>query len=725
MVAPTVVGQRLANRYRVLRHLADGTTGAVYLAEDVATTQRVVVKVLIPELSFDERTLTFLRARLQRNVKMPRVPGSALEAIVDLTDVGTLTNDDLYVVMPLVGGENLAGLLSRRGRLSWAQAKMPLIRIGEVIAAYHGEMIAIGQAPALGTLQASNCYAMKGEGPEATIKIINSGVDEVIVRRMWREGGEHVRSLARYGAPELSAGEKIDIRADVYAFGVIMYELLTGRVPFDDPNVARLEAMHLMSPPPAMQSLVPRGWVPPKVEAVILKALAKKPEERFEGMGALVTALTAAANAAEEAAVPKTSHAGGPSGKQVRSGMALVDESGQHRWPSERSGPKAVGAKGTGARVDGSLGPPTPPVPPAPPPSSKPAAEARASEAPAAAEASAGSPSALEEAAAEAVRAAREAEAERAAKSGEVAAKAAPEPSKTQRSADTVITRMPMMVPEEGGPSASGLRRRSDAPGAPSVRRGRSSADLGGPEAEVPSGPASSGVRAAEESPAASAAASGARPAAEPAGASAGTSGLRARAEAPAEPTAQAVTPPTGRAPTSPPAAAPVPTDMSSGRAAAAPVAAPAVAAPAPPGAAAEATPSRGLGLWLALIAVVLIVGVVASGQLGLGAKPAPGPGPGSQVLPELPPMSEAQVAKDLLEQARISEQGGDMQAAYRLASESYEKVRTTEALEVMGRSACRLGDVDMARWIYRHLPASSQGVMHTLCDSAGVRLEP
>jgi hypothetical protein len=715
MVAPTVVGQRLANRYRVLRHLADGTTGAVYLAEDAATRGRVIVKVLIPELSFEERTIAFLQARLQRNMRLPRAPGSALDSIVDITDVGSLANDDLYVVMPLVGGESLAGLLARRGRLSWAQAKTPLIRIAEVIGAYHGEMIALGQAPALGTLQASNCYAMRGEGSEATIKIINSGIDEVVVRRMWREGGEHVRSLARYGAPELSAGEKVDLRADVYAVGVIMYELLSGRLPFDDPNVARLEAMHLMSPPPPLRELVPRGWVPPRVEAVIGRALAKKPEERFQGLGALVEALTrastgpAAAASAAEDAVPRGSATLTRSGRQVRSGMVVRDPSGQERWPSERSGPMAVGASGGGAQPQ--VERPSPPPPPAaPPPAAAPKAQVAA---PAAVERAL---SPLEEAAAEAVEAAREAEAERSAtalRAHDVGPRASDGADKPRRTADTVITRRPLLVPEDGGAAGSGLRRRAEPGGSSTIRRGRSSVELGeaaaaeGVRAEGrPAGRSSAELEGPETDAATrrvsagASASAAARPQAAPPAAAGSGAGAR-------------VDPRLGAAPVQ---AGSLDRSHGAGRA----------AAQAGPGAGGAV---KGALLWSSLLAAVVVIGLFVSGVIRL---PGPASGPVSAPpvneppRPAIAPLSaEAKIAEELLQQAKISEQSGDMKAAFRLASESYERARTTGALEVMGRSACRLGDVDMARWSYRHLPAGSQAVMRALCETAGVGLDP
>ncbi|HGG57579.1 MAG TPA: hypothetical protein ENK31_07280, partial [Nannocystis exedens] len=208
MSAATILGQRLASRYRILRELAEGSTGTVYLAEDAATQSKVVVKLLIPDLSFDSRTLPHLRQRLQRRLKTsPAEESSARGHIVDISDVGILSNEDLFVVMPYLQGDNLAALLRKRKILTWAQARTLVVTIGRLIAEHHRTMLLEGNWPVLGTLQSSNCFCLRGRPRAESVKLINSAVDELIVRRQWRENGAHVVSLARYGAPELSTGE--------------------------------------------------------------------------------------------------------------------------------------------------------------------------------------------------------------------------------------------------------------------------------------------------------------------------------------------------------------------------------------------------------------------------------------------------------------------------------------------------------------------------------------
>src|SRR5690606_9985120 len=87
-------------------------------------------------------------------------------------------------------------------------------------------------------------------------------------------------------------GEKLDVRADVYSLGVIAFELLTGHLPFDDPNAARLAAMHLMSPVPRPSVVAGEQTIPDEVEAMILRALEKRADDRFGSMDAFVEAMT-------------------------------------------------------------------------------------------------------------------------------------------------------------------------------------------------------------------------------------------------------------------------------------------------------------------------------------------------------------------------------------------------------------------------------------------------
>ncbi|MEZ4380972.1 MAG: serine/threonine-protein kinase [Nannocystaceae bacterium] len=699
MGAAKILGQRLANRYQVLRELREGSTGVVYLAEDVATREKVAIKALIPDLSFDSRTMPHLRQRLLRRSKVAAASGSALGHIVDIIDVGVLANDDIFVVMPYLPGDNLAALLRKRTILRWAQARTLVVTVGRLIAEYHREMLLEGSWPVLGTLQSSNCYCLRGQPREQSIKLVNSAVDELIVRRQWRENGAHVASLARYGAPELSTGERLDVRADVYSFGVIVYELLTARVPFDDVNAARLEAMHLMSPVPPLREVAPAAKIPEALEEVILKALEKRPEDRYPTMTAFIDALQAVK--AKRLPAVRRGHGkrerprGGGRGDTMIIASPYFDED-----ELENEG---AALAGTDAAQAGAEAPP-----------GAPAEDFEAEE-----------DEGVDELAA-AMEASSDDEV-----SGELGDAAAPASAASAESAASRATtrELPAVEAVEGKPEVvedghavvratarrsdtaphaiadeTQVRRRPEAP-----RKTEEVAAKSQPPLLIRRSSVSSDVSTVRLGGAAAARASGSF---EHDPAESGDENAR-----------------TARLPT-------VEADIESSGEYEPAVAAETSPAAKPAGSASSAAfgqedPDSGSSYWLWVVAALAVVAVVLYMSGGLGfitrgpVSPGAGAQPGAQPAPPAAAKTASDGARDLVHQARIAEQEGDHAEAYRLASESYERERTVEALEVMGRAACRQKDLDMARWIFRHLPAGSRPAMKTLCDEAGVDLSP
>jgi serine/threonine-protein kinase len=686
MSGATILGRRLANRYRILREIAEGSTGTVYLAEDAATKAKVVVKLLIPDLSFDSRTLPHLRQRIQRRLKTSPADGSALSHIVDIDDVGIMSNDDLFVVMPHLQGDNLATLLRKRGILSWAQARTLVVTVGRLIAEYHREMLLEGSWPVLGTLQSSNCFCLRGRPRGESVKLVNSAVDELIIRRQWRETGTHVASLARYGAPELSTGERLDVRADVYSFGVIVYELLTAKVPFVDSNAARLEAMHLMSAVPPLREAAPDAKIPEELEAVILKALEKRPDDRFATMTAFVDALQGV-NAKRLPAVRRGSGGSGrrprPRGDTMIMASPYFDGEGEER-PTEVLAAGVPGADEDDG-VDGVDGVDE---------------DDGVDELAAAMEASA------EEMSGELVTsddASGEDEVSSAERGEASAAEAARKPKVITRKLPTVasVEGKPEVVDdgysEAEAPGAS--RSRSDtAPHASSgntqVRR-RPRALPSEPEAPRPPVLIRRSAVGADASTMRLGGAAAAR-----------ASESQAGGQRPTEDNAATLRLPVVNEGIESSGAKPAESE-------------PAVAS----SGFGEEDPEGGRSYWLWVVAVLIGVAGVLVASGGLGFIRGGDEGARSDAPAALSTSSAG--ARDLVHRARVAEQKGDHTEAYRLASESYQSERTVEALEVMGRSACRIGDLEMARWIHTTLPAQARPQVRALCDEAGLILGP
>ncbi|WAS92753.1 serine/threonine-protein kinase [Nannocystis punicea] len=291
-----LLGVLLANRYRITQSIGQGSTGAVYRADDLLMNRPVAVRILVPSLAQNPAMVSRIRARIDRNVKIQQQQPDALVNLVDAFDVGMTLEGELFIVTDFLDGDHLSAMLERGGRLPWSRARHLFIRLSQLLQALHERGIV------LGTLQAQHCYAVRNRPKNEAIKIVSTAVFEHIAANLGPGAGEVGVQMARYAAPEQGCGEPIDIRTDVYSFGIIAYELLTGKVPFNETNPIRLVAQHLHATPTPLRQAAPDAEIPAAVEEVVLKALAKSPADRHPSMEAFVAALSAIP--ADEAGTP-------------------------------------------------------------------------------------------------------------------------------------------------------------------------------------------------------------------------------------------------------------------------------------------------------------------------------------------------------------------------------------------------------------------------------------
>ena len=282
-----LLGSLLANRYRITSFIGQGSTGAVFRADDVISNKPVAVRILVPALAHEPALISRIRARIDRNAEIARRDPSALVNLVDILDVGMTLESELFVVTDFIDGDHLTTMLLRGGRLPWSRARSLLIRLCQIVQGLHEQGIV------LGTLQARQCYAVRGKSKHEAIKIVNNAIFDQLAAVIGPTAGHGAAVLARYIAPEQACGEPVDARTDVYSFGVIAYELLTGSVPFAHANTVRLVAMHLQRPPRPPRELAPDAAIPADVEEALLRSLEKAPEDRFQTMEAFAAALTA------------------------------------------------------------------------------------------------------------------------------------------------------------------------------------------------------------------------------------------------------------------------------------------------------------------------------------------------------------------------------------------------------------------------------------------------
>lgn len=269
----------VAGGWQLVRALAVGGHGTVYLAAHTGTGRRAALKVLSRAFAAStEMASRFVReARILSRLSHPNV--------VEILELGVLPDGRPFVAMELLEGRSLLDLVFARGRFSLAEALELLSPVCDALGAAHREGVIHRD------VKASNVFVEAGDPPR--VKLLDFGVahsagpdDPSITVTGERLGSVHAM------APEIIRGEAVDARADVYALGVLLYQLLTGELPFWSEDQFELERLHLTAPPPRPGRLAP---VPAAVDAVVERALAKRPQDRFRSVDAFLEALRAGA----------------------------------------------------------------------------------------------------------------------------------------------------------------------------------------------------------------------------------------------------------------------------------------------------------------------------------------------------------------------------------------------------------------------------------------------
>jgi len=287
----SLIGSTLGD-YRLLDLIGDGGMGQVFRAERLSTGDAVALKLLHTELSgIDEVVRRFeLEARLTTQLAHPN--------IVKVVEFGKC-NGRLFLAMELLSGTSLGQLINRRDNAgSRFTVKRTISIIGPVLSA-------LEYAHALGVvhrdLKPENIMVIPPRGlfsPEG-IKLLDFGI-----AKLADDPGAKGRKLTQVGlvlgtpdymSPEQAAGQQADVRSDVYSCGVILYEMLTGRRPFEADSNLEVLAMHLNAAPPPLRAVAAAARIPFAVERVVLRALAKRPEERFQSAREVREALAMAA----------------------------------------------------------------------------------------------------------------------------------------------------------------------------------------------------------------------------------------------------------------------------------------------------------------------------------------------------------------------------------------------------------------------------------------------
>ncbi len=287
--ARSLIGQVISDRYKIVDLVAMGGMGAVYLGEHVLMHKRVAVKILHPE-SDDNPEIV---ARFEREALV----GAHIDHpnIAHATDFGKLDDGSYFLILEYVEGKNLAEVI----RNGWMKPRL-VVHIARQLAS------GLSAAHELGIvhrdLKPRNVMLEAAFVP----KLIDFGFAKVTVGKLPLTVSSEGRPPSRltgvgvifgtinYLAPEAAHGmDAVDERADLYALGVMMYEMLTGKHPFDATDPVEMFSHHRMTPPPPFSVRAPGLTIPDELEAVVGKLLLKDPYERFPNAGAVMDALDA------------------------------------------------------------------------------------------------------------------------------------------------------------------------------------------------------------------------------------------------------------------------------------------------------------------------------------------------------------------------------------------------------------------------------------------------
>ena len=259
--------------------VAEGGCGSVYRARDMASGEQVAIKLLHRQHAADGNMVKRFR-REALAVQRIAHPG-----VVAIREIGALHDGRPYCVMDWLDGQDLGFELAGRGRLSPGEILDVAEQVGGSLAAAHASGVVHRDVKAANVM-------VRRDGEATRYTLIDFGIAK------WAAPGEQMTvtfatllGTPQAMAPEQIRGEEVDGRTDVYALGVLLFQLATGRFPFQGSDAAEIEEQHLVAPPPRPGELAP---LPAAFDAVVLRALAKRPADRYQTVAELVADLRAA-----------------------------------------------------------------------------------------------------------------------------------------------------------------------------------------------------------------------------------------------------------------------------------------------------------------------------------------------------------------------------------------------------------------------------------------------
>src|SRR5712692_9628254 len=287
----SLVGQTLAGKYSIEELIKRGGMGSVYRGKHVLMDKTVAVKVLRPSLAVDDVVV----ARFSREAKA--ASRISHPHAVSVTDFGEAENGVVFLVMEYLDGRTLKEIIRSEG-------PMPVDRVLEIIRQVAGALDAAHQQGVVHRdLKSDNVMLSEAKGGDWA-KVLDFGIAKIQLPEGFHDADITAPNLVvgtpQYMSPEqCSQTQPIDARSDVYSLGVIVYEMLAGRVPFTGESPTVIMMKQVQEPPPSLRAARPQ--LPVEIERVVARALAKQPAARYQTAGELADAFAGAASNRSEA----------------------------------------------------------------------------------------------------------------------------------------------------------------------------------------------------------------------------------------------------------------------------------------------------------------------------------------------------------------------------------------------------------------------------------------
>lgn len=260
----------IGEKYRLDRRLGRGGMGAVYAGTHLELDRPVAIKLLLPDYVTDIIALERFRREARTAARLNH------QNVADVYDYGVLPDGGAYIVMELITGETLREYMNKGCPLPFLEANSIACQVAEGIDAAHRNHVIHRD------LKPSNIILARDHQNQIIAKVVDFGIAKLKELTVTGDGAITNTGMLigtpRYMSPEQCAGQEIDARSDIYTLGVILYEMLGCRPPFDAPSATALALKHVRDLPPALTNF--RSDVPPALAAVVMQALEKDPAKR-------------------------------------------------------------------------------------------------------------------------------------------------------------------------------------------------------------------------------------------------------------------------------------------------------------------------------------------------------------------------------------------------------------------------------------------------------------